>query len=138
MELTPEGELFNESALRLLNDFDAVMADIQDHVAKRKGRVSVAALPSLAAGWLPTIYARFHAQYPDIELQLHDALLEPCLDLVRQGGADIAVAAEGQDMTGLMAEPLCEDYFYLVCRRDHALAGNSSITLKALKGNSFI
>src|SRR3546814_23162 len=59
VELTPEGRLFNESALRLLNDLDGVMQDIQDHVAKRKGRVAVAALPSLAAGWLPGIYARF-------------------------------------------------------------------------------
>src|SRR5690606_32408095 len=59
VELTPEGLLFNESALRLLNDLEAVMGDIQDHVAKRRGRVAVAALPSLAAGWLPDIYAQF-------------------------------------------------------------------------------
>src|SRR3546814_16655578 len=52
VELTPEGRLFNESALRLLNDLDGVMQDIQAHVAKRKGRVAVAALPSLEAGWL--------------------------------------------------------------------------------------
>lgn len=138
VELTPEGALFNASALRLLNDLDAVMEDLQDHVAKRKGRVSVAALPSLAAGWLPGIYAQFHARYPEIELQLHDALLEPCLDLLRRGTVDMAVAAQGKDMTGLAAEPLCEDYFYLVCRNDHPLAARSSIHLRELKGSAVI
>ena len=138
VELTPEGSLFNMSALRLLNDMESVMGDLKDHVAKRRGRVSVAALPSLAAGWLPAIYARFHTQFPGIHLQLHDALLEPCLDLVRRGAADIAVAAKGQDMTGLMAQPLCEDYFYVVCRRDDAWAGRPSIDLAELKSRSII
>ncbi len=132
VELTPEGILFDASALRLLNDLETVMGDLQDHVAKRRGRVSVAALPSLAAGWLPGIYAQFHTQFPDIELQLHDALLEPCLDLVRRGTADIAVAAKGLDMTGLTAEPLCEDHFYMVCRKDHLLASRSAVHLREL------
>ncbi|AEC19791.1 LysR family transcriptional regulator [Pusillimonas sp. T7-7] len=138
VELTPEGRLFNESALRLLNDLDAVMGDVQDHVAKRKGSVAVAALPSLAAGWLPGIYAQFHAQYPGVQLHLHDALLEPCLDMVRQGSVDIAVAAKGSDMGGLVAEPLCEDYFHLVCRDDHPLAQHSAVHLRQLKGSAMI
>jgi DNA-binding transcriptional LysR family regulator len=138
VELTPEGALFNTSALRLLNDLDAVMENLQDHVAKRKGRVSVAALPSLAAGWLPDIYAQFHARYPAIELQLHDALLEPCLELLRRGAVDMAVAAQGKDMAGLLAEPLCEDHFYVVCRDDHPLAARSSVHLRELKGSAVI
>jgi len=138
VELTPEGRMFNESALRLLNDLDAVMSDIQDHVAKRKGRVAVSALPSLAAGWLPGIYAQFHALHPGVQLHLHDALLEPCLDMVRRGSVDMAVAAKGSDMSGLLAEPLCEDYFYLVCRDDHPLAQRSTVHLRELKGSAMI
>lgn len=138
VELTPEGELFNESALRLLNDLDSIMGNLQDHVAIRRGRVAVAALPSLAAGWLPGIYARFNAQYPGIALQLHDALLEPCVDLVRRGSVDIGVAAKGQDMNGLVAEPLCEDHFYLVCRHDHPLAQHSTVHLNQLKNSAII
>src|SRR5690606_16702303 len=138
VELTPEGLLFNESALRLLNDLDAVMGNIQDHVAKRRGRVTVAALPSLAAGWLPGIYAQFHTLFPAIELHLHDALLEPCLDMVRCGTADIAVAAKGADMGGLQVEPLCEDYFHLVCRDDHPLAQRGAVHLHELQGSAMI
>ena len=40
------------------------VADMGDRVARRKGRVSVAALPSLAAGWLPGIFAEFRRANP--------------------------------------------------------------------------
>jgi DNA-binding transcriptional LysR family regulator len=138
VDLTPEGQTFYESAQRLLNDMDAALEDIHDLVAKRKGRVAVAALPSLAAGWLPGVYARFHREFPDIQLELRDALLEPCLALVRRGDVDMAVAAQGQDMSGLLMEPICEDYFYLVCRRDHPLAGRSTVTWQDLSGSAMI
>lgn len=138
VELTTEGAVFNESASRILADMEAAVNELRDHVAKRKGKVSVAALPSLAAGWLPGIYADFHARHPGIELQLHDALLEPCLDLVRHGAVDMAVAACGRDMSGLKIEPLCEDLFYLVCRRDHPLATRAAVHLREMKGSPII
>ncbi|TEA70399.1 LysR family transcriptional regulator [Allopusillimonas ginsengisoli] len=138
VELTAEGRLLNRSATRLLRDMEAVVQDVRDHVAIRKGRVSVAALPSLAAGWLPDIYARFHAEHPGVELTLHDALLEPCLALVRSGAADIAVAAQGVDMSGLDAETLYEDAFYLVCRDDHPLARKRAVRLRDIEGCAMI
>jgi len=138
VELTAEGRLFSASAYRLLQDLDAAVQDVRDHVAVRKGRVAVAALPSLASGWLPDIYARFHAAHPDVELALHDALLEPCLELVRGGAADIAVAAQGLDMSGLAAEPLCEDTFFLVCRDDHPFASRRAVRLADLSGQALI
>ncbi len=138
VELTAEGRLLSMSASRLLRDMDAVVQDVRDHVAVRKGRVSVAALPSLAAGWLPELYARFHAQHPAVELALHDALLEPCLALVRSGAVDIAVAAQGIDMSGLEVTPLCADAFSLVCRDDHPLACKRAVRLRELDGCAMI
>jgi DNA-binding transcriptional LysR family regulator len=58
--------------------------------------------------------------------------------LVRRGSADIAVAAKGRDMADLLAEPLCEDYFYVVCRCDHPLAARSSIDLHELHDSALI
>src|SRR5256885_6880040 len=53
VELTAEGRLFGDSAARLLEDFTAAMEDFGEHAARRRGRVAIAALPSLAAGWPP-------------------------------------------------------------------------------------
>jgi DNA-binding transcriptional LysR family regulator len=53
---------------------------------------------------------------------MHDLLSDPCIDMVRRGAADFAIAAMGADMAGLSAQPFCTDDFHLVCHRDHPLA----------------
>lgn len=138
VELTSEGRHFFGSAPRLLNDLDSLVGEMRELTTKRRGRVRVAALPSLAAGWLPRIYAAYAAEYPGVELSLHDALLEPCLQQVREGGVDMALAAEGRDMSGLVIEALCEDLFYLVCRADHRLSAEEQVELGALRGERMI
>ncbi|ANN77728.1 LysR family transcriptional regulator [Bordetella flabilis] len=129
VELTAEGRVLDASARRLLADFDLVMEDLRDHAARRRGRVALAALPSLAAGWLPGILAEFHRAYPGIALTLRDALLDPCLDMVRDGVVDFAVASRRADMSELDSEFLHADRFHLVCRDDHPLAAQPAATL---------
>lgn len=132
VELTAEGRVLDASARRLLGEFDLVVEDLRDHAARRRGHVTVAALPSLAAGWLPPLLAQFHQTYPGITLQLRDALLDPCLNLVQSGAADFAVAAERADMADLESEFLHADRFFLVCRRDHPLAARRQVRLRDL------
>lgn len=132
VELTAEGRVLDASARRLLGEFDLVVEDLRDHAARRRGHVTIAALPSLAAGWLPPLLARFHQEYPGITLQLRDALLDPCLDMVQSGAADFAVAAQRTDMTELASEFLHADRFFLVCRRDHPLAQRKQVRLRDL------
>lgn len=138
VELTPEGLHFQRAVPRLLNDLESLVGEMREFESKRRGRVSVAALPSLAAGWLPGIYAKFAAMYPGVQLSLHDALLEPCLQRVREGEVDMALAALGRDMSGLETTLLCEDRFYLVCRRDHRLADLAEVELDMLEEEGLI
>ena len=122
VELTPEGRLFETSARQLLDDFGAALGTLRDHLQLRTGRVSLAVLPSLAAGWLPAILAEYKAQWPGVEIQLRDALSDDCIDLLRAGVVDFALAATGPQTMGLKTEVLCADGFHLVCRKDHPLA----------------
>src|SRR5450830_1440688 len=130
--LTPEGQLFVEVARGLMSDIEAAFANMSDYVARRKGRVSIAALPSLAAGWLPPVLAAYRRQHPGVTVALFDAISDQCLHLLRQGKADIALTAPGPNLTEFDTQPLCQDPFYLVCRRDHPLAKKRRITLAGL------
>jgi DNA-binding transcriptional LysR family regulator len=136
--LTPEGRLFEDSARRVLADFDGMVADFRDHAQRRRGRVVIAALPSLAAGWLPGVLAEYRSLYPGIELALLDQLSEQCLSLVRSGQADFALAATGDKDADLASEPLCADAFHLVCRKDHPLARRKEIRLRDLAAHPFV
>ncbi|WP_424625335.1 LysR family transcriptional regulator [Achromobacter marplatensis] len=130
VELTAEGRVLDASARRLLADMDLVMDDLRDHAARRRGHVALAALPSLAAGWLPGLLARFSQAHPGIVLDLRDALLDPCLDMVQSGQVDFAVASRRPDMTDLDSEFLHADRYFLVCRADHPLAAQSPVRLR--------
>lgn len=138
VEMTAEGKVFAESANRLLGEFALVQTEMKDHVDKRKGRVSVAALPSLAAGWLPVVIKEFRAIYPGVSTELADTLSDECLELVRAGRADFALCAAGADMAGLVAEPLCNDEFYVVMHRENPLARRKSLAASDLLHQPFI
>ncbi len=130
VELTAEGKVLDASARRLLADMDLAMGDLRDLAARRRGRVTLAALPSLAAGWLPDLLARFRHEHPGIVLDLRDALLDPCLDMVQSGVVDFAVASRRPDMTDLDSEFLHADRYFLVCRADHPLAAQPRVRLR--------
>jgi len=133
VELTAEGTVFVDAARRLLRDAEEALTDLRDHVARRRGRVSIAVLPSLAAGWLPPLLARFHKEHPGIELDVADALSDECVSRVRLGRTNFALAATKVEAAELRTERFCTDQFHLVCRKDHALArGRGPVTLNDL------
>ena len=138
VDLTPEGELFRQGASRLLEDFRATLADLGEHAAQRRGRARIAALPSLAAGWLPAVLAAFRRRHPGIALEVTDELSEGCIERVRSGRADFALAAIRSTSPELRADPFCSDRFHLVCRHDHPLAARQRVRLQDLAGVPFI
>lgn len=136
--LTTEGELFVEVARALLSDLDAAFTDMSDFIARRKGRVALAVLPSLAADGVPAVIAQYKASYPGITVQLYDALSDQCLHLLRQGKVDLALTAPGANLSEFDTRTLCSDPFFFVCRRDHPLARKRKIKLTELAGCELI
>jgi LysR family transcriptional regulator, carnitine catabolism transcriptional activator len=122
VELSAEGQEFEISARRVLAEFEAALSGMHARVSLQRGRVSIALLPSLAADWLPDVLAGFRSAHPGIDLSVADVLSESCIERVRSGLADFALAATRADTPELRAEPFCSDGFHLVCRSDHPLA----------------
>ena len=131
VEFTTEGRAFEVSARRVLAEFDGAIEGARDYAARRRGRVSIALLPSLAAGWLPQVLAEFNAACPGIELGVTDVLSEACIEQVRSGKADFALAATRADTPELRAELFCTDAFHLVCPAGHRLAKAKAKDLRA-------
>ena len=138
VEPTIEGLEFEVSARRVLAEFEAATLGVRDQVARRRGRVSIALLPSLAAGWLPQVLAGFCAEYPGIELQVRDVLSESCIEAVRAGRADLALAATRADTPELRAELFCSDSFHLVCPTHHPLSTASAVRPRDVAAHPFV
>jgi LysR family transcriptional regulator, carnitine catabolism transcriptional activator len=138
VQLTPEGQLFLGKATRLLDDLREAIDDLNEHAAGRRGRARIAALPSLAAGWLPDVLGAFQRSHPGIQVDVADVLSDGCVELVRSGNADFALAATRADAPELQTDLFCTDSFYLVCRKDHPLSRRRRPLLAELVGEPFI
>jgi len=136
--LTPEGERFLQSALRIQAEIEACRQAMRDTAQLKRGRVAIALLPSLAAGWLPGVLQVFVQRHPGVELEIADVLSEPCIARVAGGEADFALAAIRADTPELQAEPFCSDGFHLVCRSDHPLAARRRLRPADLRHWPFV
>ena len=126
VELTVEGQEFEVAARRVLAEFETAVSGMHARATLQRGRVSIALLPSLAANWLPDVLVGFQHAHPGLDFEVADVLSEPCIERVRSGQADFALAATRVDTPELRAEPFCSDDFHLVCRSDHPLASHAN------------
>ena len=138
VELTVEGKIFAESARQLFSEFTDMVDNFRDYAARRKGRVSIAALPSVSSAWLPMIFRRFRQANPGIELALTDTISERCLDLVRSGGVDIAITSATLGEDDLDSVMLAREGFFLVHPRDHPLAVLDKVDIGDLVDHDFV
>ena len=135
--LTPEGEVFAEEVRRIQSDLEHALAHLNELATRRVGKVAIAALPSVAAVWMPQVIARYRAAHPNIRIELFDALAGGGLSLLREGRVDIAITAGG-DLREFDVTELRSERFFLVCPRKHPLAARKSITLSQLEGEEII
>jgi LysR family transcriptional regulator, carnitine catabolism transcriptional activator len=135
--LTPEGEAFAEEVRRIEADMRAAFAGLRDLANRRVGRVAVAALPSVAATWMPRAIARYGKANPRIKVELFDTLAGAGLALLREGRVDMAITA-GADLREFESVLLREERFFLVCRADHELAAKRSVGLAQLAGRPMV
>ncbi|MFG6667959.1 LysR family transcriptional regulator [Halomonas sp. HNIBRBA4712] len=138
LTLTPEGEAFLPVALRLLSDWNEAFEDLGEQFSKQRGKVAVAALPTLAAGVLPDVFKCFHETYPRINLSLHDVLAEQINQMVREGRADFGLSVDPQQTDDLSFEPIWVDRYVAVFPEGHVFGLQTHIEWAQLGDHPFI
>ena len=136
--LTPTGQELLPIAERLVSEFDSSFCELARFVAGRRGRVVVAALPSIAAVMLPPAIARYRLDHPDVEVAIMDGLSGSVLDAVAEGRADIGLTIKPSPRATLNYRPLMSDEFGLVCRPDDALAGEGALPWSVFEQRPFV
>lgn len=138
VSLTPEGELLVPAARALATDIESMIANLRDHAEKRQGKVSLAALPSLCADWLPRVIAAFRQRYPNIRVRLFDTVSAVNVDLLRRGLVDYAINSRVDNPEEFDSTFLFNEKFYFVCQPNHPLANRKNVKLIDLAGYPYI
>lgn len=138
LALSPEGEAFLPTAQRLLADWDTALKDVSSQFALRTGRVSLASMPSFAAGLLPEVLTPFKHQYPDVTITLQDVVAEEVIALVRSGRVELGICFDPGKQEDLQFFPLFEDRFVAVMPPNHPLLQSRKASIKQLASHGLI
>lgn len=117
---------------RLILDVDAIVSRAQDLGSHRRGIVTVAALPSIAASLLPRAMARLADVHKGIVVRVRDLTAGAIVDAVKSGEADIGLGSVMRPDPDLTVRPLLTDRLCAYVPAGHPLARRRQVSLREL------
>jgi LysR family carnitine catabolism transcriptional activator len=138
VELTPTGQELRPVAERLVAEFRGAFEVFAQFVAGGRGRVVVAALPSIAASVLPGAIARFLKVYPEVDFLIRDGLSDPVVEAVLGSNADLGVSVRPSPVEHLSYRHLLPDRFGLVCCPEDPLVAQPSLPWSVFAERPFV
>ncbi len=138
VSLTPEGKALVPIARRLLNEWQNSEDEIRQRFALRKGKISIAAMPSFAASLLPRAIKNYHTAFPDIQVAIDDVLSDTVVEMVSNSQVELGISFEPYIEKGLAFYPLLEDRFIAILPKEHPLSSISTVTWRQLLEYEFI
>jgi LysR family transcriptional regulator, carnitine catabolism transcriptional activator len=138
LKLTDQGRSAAAVAREAVRDFKRALERLASSTSERQGRITIAALPSIACAALPAALVAFKREHPAVEIVVHDVQHERALLLVTEGVADLAVTIKPAQQGDLVFDEIASDVAHLVCRSDHPLARRKQVRWRDLSGLAFI
>lgn len=122
MGLTSLGQRLIERMAPLLEMVDGCLVDASDVAAGRQGRLSVGCIATLAQSVFPLALQQFHARYPEVRISLRDSHGAQVRHAVLEREVEFGLTPLWEPHEELVAEPVAQDAYRLVCAVDHPLA----------------
>jgi len=138
VEMSEVGRELYPYVQRMLRELDDAVHSVSDLRDKKKGFVRIAAPQMMACTLMPRAIARYQAQFPDVEVILHDTLPEQLADRVHGGDVELAVGPDGAASPDLDRQTLLRDQHFFICPPDHPLASQRTVRWSELAGLPFI
>ncbi|PXW27145.1 LysR family transcriptional regulator [Paraburkholderia caballeronis] len=138
VQLTDVGSNLVATLTRLLTDLDDALREVREIGEQRRGRVVVAASPTVACRLMPEVVAECGRQFPYVTLGLRDDVQSDVVRKIRSGEVDFGVIIGPFVDDDLAAETLMSDSFCVVVRADHPLAGREHAAWTDLDGEQLV
>ena len=135
-ELTAAGRVLRERAEQALGLLDDAKASVSADASA--GRLTVAAIPTIAPYFLPKVLLRFAAEYPGVKLEVREETTADCLAKLTAGEIDLAVLALPVRGDHLNAQTFFTEELLLAVAEGHRLATKPQVRLKDLTDESFV
>ncbi len=131
MKLTQAGEIFARHAIAVLQDEKRLQSELDSLKGLRRGELSVIAVESLNAGFLPRLISRMAAKYPGVAIRVRTAGSNEIPAGLVAGDADLGLAFSLPPQAALSQVAVGRFRLGAVMRPDHPLARSKEISLAA-------
>jgi DNA-binding transcriptional LysR family regulator len=125
--LTPEGERVLRWAQRIVEDVDAMRADLSVLSGEPEGRITLGVVPSA----LPTVAAltaRVQARFPRVGVTVLSRTSRQIAREVAEFACDAGITyLDGEPIDNVLSRPLYRERYRLFARADHPLAGREAV-----------
>jgi DNA-binding transcriptional LysR family regulator len=138
IHLTPAGELLVEHADAILDRLALAEAQLEALSGLEGGRLRLGSFATANATLIPLALRRFTDDYPNVELDLREALSRELIDQLAAGDLDLAVVGASHEHPDIVLEPLMTDPLFVALPSDHALAGKRDLSMADLRHETWI
>lgn len=115
------GRAFYERVRGTLGQLEEAYRDAREAGAGRRGKLALAALPSLCQGVVTRTLARFQKRYPQVRISLIERRHHEVLEGVRRGDVEVGVGSMPEADKELTFQPLFTDQLMIVAPKGHPL-----------------
>jgi DNA-binding transcriptional LysR family regulator len=124
---TPNGQTLHRHAIEVIARLEQLALAVDDFHSGATGLLRLWANPSAFGGFLPRVLADYATRYPNVRIDLEDALSEDAVRAVQKGVAELAVIGDNVPCEGLETFVCNVDSLVLLVPRDHDLAAEKVV-----------
>lgn len=123
---------------KILVDTEAVVSRTRELTSLRRGLVTLAVLPSLAAHIVPRAIQAFTKAHPGVVVRIRDIVSERIVEAVKKEEVDFGIGSSLRPDGDLKTSLLQVDKLCAFVSKNHVLTRQDSITLSELATHPFI
>ena len=138
--ITAFGELFYRSAVKLLQDYEQTLADLEALAQASQTVLHIGATPFIGSTILPAVLTQFKQLYPEFQLSLKIDRSKAILEELNKGNLNIAFLSEYIPINEKLYSfsNIYEDPLVFICAPNHPLASKPIIHLADLAQETYI
>ena len=136
--LTPAGDLLKTHAERVLQEVDLACEGVRELRGLVRGRVVLGVLPTVAPYFLPKRLRLFSAEFPEVEVVVHEDTTRQLAAALLAKEIDLALVSLPVEQAGLVAEEFFSEKLLVALPLGHILAKRQRIALNDLEREAFI
>ena len=127
IELTGDGRMFLDEARATLARARSAERMLSELGGGKRGILAIHASQTIASYWLPSFLARFHSEFPLIDVRLTLGNTESVTQATEEGVADIGLVEGAVQAPSLSITKVASDQLILVARPDHDWAAGGKL-----------